>query len=349
MIHHLTEDQIAIWFAGGVTAEERRHVEQCGTCGTKVRRFRETIGLFRTAVTARAGRRAALRPPSFAALRREHEPGILQSAARLSQSGFWPSYARLLSVGLHAVIVILLLLPVATVLPLSPTVTSVMMLTPPPAKLYFNAGAGKAAGGGGGGLQAPTPPSKGQLPKAAEQQFVPPAVELKNFTADLAVEATVVTSQIVNVALLPPLQFGDPNGVAGPPSAGPGQGGGIGTGAGTGVGPGTGPGVGPGDGGGLGGGVFSVGGAVSAPVLRQQIQPEYSDDGRKGRIQGTVELLIVVESDGSVRFDRLGRGLGYGLDQKAIEAVSKWRFLPGMKDGVAVATYVTVLVNFTLR
>ena len=95
--------------------------------------------------------------------------------------------------------------------------------------------------------------------------------------------------------------------------------------------------------------MFSVGGGVSEPRLLSQIQPEYSDDARKARIQGTVELLIVVRSDGTVKFDTVRKSLGYGLDQRAIDAVKKWQFVPGKKDGKAVATYVSVLVNFSLR
>ena len=77
--------------------------------------------------------------------------------------------------------------------------------------------------------------------------------------------------------------------------------------------------------------------------------PEYSDDGRKGRIQGVVELLIVVKADGTVDFQNVRKALGYGLDQKAIEAVRRWKFLPGKKDGIPVATLVSVSVNFSLR
>src|SRR4029453_763335 len=131
---------------------------------------------------------------------------------------------------------------------------------------------------------------------------------------------------------LPDRMFGDPNGVAGPLSAGPGTGGGIGTGTGKGVGPGRGGGACPGEGGGIGGGAFNVGGGVSEPSLLQQIQPEYSDDGRKARIQGTVELLIIVTPEGTVKFENVRKSLGYGLDQKAIEAVKKWKFSPGKKD-----------------
>jgi TonB family protein len=174
-------------------------------------------------------------------------------------------------------------------------------------------------------------------------------VEAKNLAPTLTAETTVIAPQLANLIPVPNVPFGDPNGVVGPPSAGPGKGGGIGSGDGTGIGPGKGGGVGPGEGGGIGGGVFQVGGGVTEPTLLSQIQPEYSDDGRKARIQGTVELLIVVQADGSVRFENVRKSLGYGLDQKAMEAVKKWKFLPGKKDGKPVATYVSVLVNFSLR
>jgi TonB family protein len=62
-----------------------------------------------------------------------------------------------------------------------------------------------------------------------------------------------------------------------------------------------------------------------------------------------VELLIIVNADGTVKFDNVRKNLGYGLDQKAIDAVKKWKFAPGKKDGKPVATYVSVLVNFSLR
>jgi len=95
--------------------------------------------------------------------------------------------------------------------------------------------------------------------------------------------------------------------------------------------------------------VFQIGGGVTEPRLLQEIRPDYSDDGRKARIQGTVELLIIVNADGTVKFENVRKSLGYGLDQKAIDAVRKWRFTPGKKDGKPVATYVSVLINFSLR
>lgn len=258
-------------------------------------------------------------------------------------------YSGLISVALHLILIAALIIPTIFVFRTpQATATSVVMLHDP---LILNLPKtdGKSGGGGGGGLKTPKPPSKGQLPRASDKQFVPPVVEAKNLLPDLVVEPTVVAPQLAHLVPLPLQPIGDPNGVVGPPSAGPGTGGGIGTGTGTGVGSGKGTGVGPGEGGGFGGGVFNVGGGVSEPVVLSQTQPEYSDDGRKARIQGTVELLIVVNSDGTVRFDSVRKSLGYGLDQKAIEAVKKWKFIAGKKDGKPVPTYVSVLVNFSLR
>jgi protein TonB len=259
-------------------------------------------------------------------------------------------YAGLLSVAAHvAVVVLIVVIPVATALQSVPTPTSVVMpLTAPPLVVNLPPDTGKSGGGGGGGMKTPTPPSKGEPPRGADKQILPPTVEIKNLAPELVVEPTIVAPQLAQVQL-PVMVFGDPNGVVGPPSAGPGTGGGIGTGRGTGVGSGRGAGLGPGEGGGFGGGVFSVGGGVSEPQATYTILPEYSDDGRKGRIQGTVELLIVVKADGTVDFQNVRKSLGYGLDQKAIEAVRKWKFLPGKKDGTPVATLVSVSVNFSLR
>lgn len=208
----------------------------------------------------------------------------------------------------------------------------------------------KAGGGGGGGDRSPLPASRGKLPKFSLKQFVPPTAVIQNPKPILPMEPTVVVPpdmQFTNPNLA---QFGDPRGVLGQPSNGPGSGGGIGTGSGGGVGPGTGPGVGPGSGGGMGGGVFRVGGGVSAPQLIHRINPEYSEEARKAKHQGTVELYIEVDSMGRVIVERIKirRSLGLGLDEKAIEAVKQWKFKPGMKDGKPVAVAALVTVHFRL-
>jgi len=105
---------------------------------------------------------------------------------------------------------------------------------------------------------------------------------------------------------------------------------------------------GPGESGGFGGGVFRVGGGVSAPQVLYQEDPEYSEQARKANLQGTVVLTLVVQRDGSVRDIRVAQALGLGLDEKAIEAVAKWRFRPGTKSGKPVDVAATIEVTFRL-
>jgi TonB family protein len=195
------------------------------------------------------------------------------------------------------------------------------------------------------------PASLGRLPRAAEQQFVPPDPEPpKNPSPELIVESTVVAPEIAQLRSLTLLNIGDPNGVVGPPSSGPGNGGGIGNGDGHGVGNGDGPGVGDGSNGGFGGGNRGGGGGrISWPVLVHRVEPEYSEEARKARFEGTVVLEAVVRKDGVIEIVRLVRHLGFGLDESAIEAVKKWRFRPGMKNGAPVDMPLRVEVSFNLR
>ena len=100
--------------------------------------------------------------------------------------------------------------------------------------------------------------------------------------------------------------------------------------------------------GGTGGGAYRIGGDVSAPVLISKIEPEYSEEARKAKYSGSVLLSIVVDQNGLPRDIKVVRPLGLGLDQKAIEAVMKWRFRPGMKGGRAVNVQAQVEVSFRL-
>ena len=97
-----------------------------------------------------------------------------------------------------------------------------------------------------------------------------------------------------------------------------------------------------------GGGVYRIGGGVSAPQLVFKVEPEYSEEARKAKFQGTVVLYVVVDEKGQPRDLKVVRPLGLGLDQKAIEAVQKWRFKPGLKDGRPVSVSAQIEVNFRL-
>jgi len=205
-------------------------------------------------------------------------------------------------------------------------------------------------GGGGGGDHDKLVAPKGRLPKFSMTQITPPAMVIRNDNPKLAVEPTVVVPPQVKLASSAALNLGDPKSAlaAGMPSNGTGMGGGIGSGSGGGIGSGTGPGVGPGRGGGIGGGVFRVGGGVSAPRAIDSPSPDYSEEARKAKYQGTVVLWLIVDANGKPRDVKVARSLGMGLDQKAIEAVRLWKFQPAMKDGTPVAVQINVEVNFHL-
>lgn len=204
----------------------------------------------------------------------------------------------------------------------------------------------EAGGGGGGGDRDKLEASRGSAPKFAREQVAPPVVVLRSPQPRLPVEATVIGPP--RLTLPQTGQTGDPMGAILTASNGPGFGGGVGNGEGGGIGTGHGPGVGPGWGGGYGGGVYRVGGGVSAPRALYDPDPEYSEEARKAKYQGTVLLWVIVGPDGRAHDIKVQRSLGMGLDEKAVEAVRKWRFEPAKKDGRAVAVQVNIEVNFRL-
>jgi protein TonB len=87
---------------------------------------------------------------------------------------------------------------------------------------------------------------------------------------------------------------------------------------------------------------------VTVPRIIYSPPPKYSKEARKAKYQGTVILLAIVSESGTVTDVRVNNALGMGLDEKAIEAVRRWKFEPGTKDGKAVAVQVAVSVMFHL-
>jgi periplasmic protein TonB len=208
-----------------------------------------------------------------------------------------------------------------------------------------------ASGGGGGGDLDKLPAIKGKLPKPALQQITPPQIVVRNEHPKLAVAPTVVAPPQVQVATNHMPNLGVPTAPvlpSAPRSNGIGSGGGIGSGSGGGVGVGHGPGVGTGSGGGVGGGVYKVGGGISAPQAISTPDPEYTEEARNAKTQGTCVLWLIVDQQGHPRDIRIVRGLGHGLDARAIEAVKQWRFQPATKDGQPVNVQISVEVAFRL-
>ncbi len=378
-----------MYLIGDVSAEERKHMEECAACQAKIASLANPLANFRGAVRgwtekSSANERAAeLRWTVIPAA--DHLERLLLPAAvdvpwyRSLWSGIrdlfapelppldvtakpvlvreiWGQYGRqkksfVMSVALQSALAAL----VFTVA-LTPTVRNKIMgnatvLISPDLSDYQPKAAIKKdrlAGGGGGGDRSPMPASKGKAPKFALKQFTPPSAVVANLDPKLTMDPTLIGPPDVQPPNLNIAQYGDPLGKIGPASNGPGSGGGIGSGKGGGIGSGLGGGLGPGEGGGVGGGVFRVGGGVTAPALLSKVEPEYSEEARKAKYQGTVMLYVEIDAAGRAQNMRVLHSLGLGLDEKAMDAVRKWRFKPGTKDGRPVTVIATVEVNFRL-
>ena len=94
--------------------------------------------------------------------------------------------------------------------------------------------------------------------------------------------------------------------------------------------------------------VYRAGKDVKSPVLKAKVEPEYSAEARAAKYSGTVILKVEIGPDGDTRNVQVTRPLGLGLDEKAEQAVSQWKFQPGTKDGQPVTVAATIEVNFRL-
>jgi periplasmic protein TonB len=217
-------------------------------------------------------------------------------------------------------------------------------------------------GGGGGGKNQPAPPATGRMPETTRVQMIPPDPD--NPKPLMPAEDLLAQVPSVQMPIDIPQDYSLPIGdISAPPngslSSGPGSGGGIGTGRGTGVGSGTGAGVGPGSGGGMGGGSgggigsgvgpYVVGNGVKPPTVLMNPLPAYTEEARKARAEGIVLIQAVIRKDGTVDSFKVLRGLGYGLDESAINTIAtKWRFKPGTFNGAAVDVQANIEVSFRL-
>ena len=82
--------------------------------------------------------------------------------------------------------------------------------------------------------------------------------------------------------------------------------------------------------------------------LTDQVEPEYTDEARIARHEGMVRLQVSIDSEGRARNFRLLNSLGLGLDEKAAEAVRRWKFRPARKDGRRVAVVTNIEIQFSL-
>ena len=206
---------------------------------------------------------------------------------------------------------------------------------PPPPKLPPK----QVTMGGGGGQKGPTPVTKGNPPPPAPQTLNPPKAP-PTVAPKIEIPVTVDVQKDIKMAKTDVPNFGMPNSPLVGMSMGNGKGGGLGSGSGNGIG--------PGSGGNMGGGIRKIGGGVSAPVILFQPEPEFSEEARKAKVAGNVLVYLQVDASGRPAHVRVLRGIGLGLDEKAMEAVRQYKFKPAMENGHPVAVEMNVEVNFTI-
>ncbi len=255
--------------------------------------------------------------------------------------------SQMLAVGLHIVVIGLLVIPIFTnVLPASTEAKNKQVNVTPldisPYMAKLPAGNDKAGGGGGANNHTLTPTSKGKLPKFTMTQFAAPQAKILNLNPKLAMDPTLLGPPDLKIPSPNVANFGDPLGKSVTDS--------LGNGNGTGIGSGSGGGLGPGEGGGTGGGVFRAGlNGVGSPMCIYCPQPEYSDEARKAKYQGTVLLDVTVTADGRVISPIVIKGPGLGLEEKALSQVRNWKMRPAVgPSGKPVNCRVQIEVTFHL-
>jgi protein TonB len=215
-----------------------------------------------------------------------------------------------------------------------PVTIATITAPPPPLKLPPKA----VTSGGGGGQKSPTPVSRGNPPKFSPQQLNPPKLQVQD--AKLTPPVTVNVDPNIKMAKVDVPNLGMPNS--------PNVGTSLGNGSGTGIGGGIGNGLGNGSGGNIGGGLRRIGGGVSAPVVLFAPEPEFSEEARKAKVAGNVLVYLQVDTTGHPTHVRVLKGIGLGLDEKAVEAVRQYKFKPAMENGHPVAVEMNVEVNFQI-
>lgn len=244
-----------------------------------------------------------------------------------------------IAIVVHVVAIALILFLVARKVgiiapPKAPEVT-LLEPPPPPPKALPKA----VTMGGGGGQKSPTPVTRGNPPTFAKEQLNPPKIPpLQQPKINVPVTVDVQTNLKMAKSDVP--QFGMPNS--------PLVGMSMGNGKGTGLGSGSGAGLGAGSGGNMGGGLRRIGGGVSAPVVLYAPDPEFSEEARKAKVAGNVLVYLQVDTQGHPVHVRVLRGIGMGLDEKAVEAVKRYKFKPAMENGHPVPVEMNVEVNFQI-
>jgi len=253
-------------------------------------------------------------------------------------------WSQIIAFGIHGVMLFaLLVVPIFISVSPSTEAKNKLDVTPLDISPYISklpSGANKAGGGGGANDHTTTPVNKGKVPKFKMTQFTPPQIKPID-TPKLAMDPSLLAPPELKIVSNAPT-FGDPLANANSDS--------LGHGNGTGIGSGDGGGLGPGSGGGTGGGAFRAGvNGVGSPVCIYCPLPEYSDEARKAKYQGSVTLDVLVTIDGRVMDPRVIKGPGLGLEEKAMAQVRNWKLKPAIgPNGRPVNARVIIEVAFRI-
>ena len=93
---------------------------------------------------------------------------------------------------------------------------------------------------------------------------------------------------------------------------------------------------------------FNVADLEKRPEAVSQVAPTYPAELKKAKVEGVVTLLFVLDETGRVEDPRVENSTRPEFEKPALEAIRKWRYSPGMKDGQAVRTYIKVPIRFRM-
>jgi periplasmic protein TonB len=206
--------------------------------------------------------------------------------------------------------------------------------------IHTVAGPHPSDGTGNGGDRNPLPPTTGAPPLHSAIQLVKPTLPPSQ-TSVLPEPPTILDANAAPVLNAPRIGLQwmptDNN------SAGPGANHGIGTGPDGGLSTGS-----PGPYG-AGSSNSPYGPGLLAPMCAYCPYPTYTDDARHAKVQGTITVQVLVGADGRAQDFRIVKGIGFGLDERTIETIRGWKFVPA-RDAAkrAVPSWVTIEAVFRL-
>ncbi len=198
-----------------------------------------------------------------------------------------------------------------------------------------------SGGTGNGSGHDLLPPTQGNLPARSSLQFLKPTLP-RNQNPQLPVPPTILDASAPRV-LPPVINIGIPWMQERNDSSGPANGNTIGTGPNDSIG------TTPGDQTGVGGprGPYRPG--VTQPTCLYCPDPQYTDEARQAKLQGTVTLRVLVGADGRASQIQIMQGIGLGLDDRAVQSVRTWKFVPAHDAARrAVPAWINIEIVFRL-